>query len=134
LAAAAIRTAAAFDKVGLEPVAIAGATFVYGIQFYRGVRQETGGAGDVVREYRALERGVALLRSGERGDPSAWGTLTEGIREDHRMIRFYAEKYDAREGEGDGAGDSGTGTGTGTGTSGSGLSLASDAVRKIGFQ
>ena len=132
IAQAAIRTAAAFDKVGLEPVAIAGATFVYGIQYYRGVRQETGGIGDVAREYREFKRGVALLRSGEKGDASAWKTLTEGVREDHRMIRFYAEKYDAREREEDG--ESGTGTGTGTGTSGLTLSLASDAVKKIGFQ
>ena len=118
LANAAIRTAAAFDKVGLEPVAIAGATFVYGIQYYRGVRQETGGVMDVAREYGEFKRGVALLRSGERGDASAWRTLTEGIREDHRMIRFYA-KYDAR--------DSG-------GAEPSGASLAGDAVKKIGFQ
>jgi serine acetyltransferase/glycosyltransferase involved in cell wall biosynthesis len=124
IAGAAIRTAAMFDKVGLEPVAIAGATFVYGIQYYRGVRQETGGVGDVVREYREFKRGVALLRSGERGDASAWRTLTEGIREDHRMIRFYAEKYDGREGEG----ESGTETATAT------LSIAVDAVKKIGFQ
>ena len=122
LAGAAIRTAAAFDKVGLEPVAIAGATFVYGIQYYRGVRQETGGVMDVAREYREFKRGVALLRSGERGDASAWKALTEGIREDHRMIRFYKDKYDAREREE----DSGPGAGS--------LVIAGDAVKKIGFQ
>ena len=124
LAGAAIRTAAAFDKVGLEPVAIAGATFVYGLQFYRGVRQETGGRGDVMREYREFKRGVALLRSGERGDASAWRTLTEGVREDHRMIRFYAEKYDGRERDDGGAEPEAF----------SGLSMAGDAVKKIGFQ
>ena len=124
IAGAAIRTAAAFDKVGLEPVAIAGATFVYGIQYYRGVRKETGGIADVAREYREFKRGVALLRSGERGDASAWKALTEGVREDHRMIRFYAEKYDGREREGE----------PGTGTTETRLAIASDAVKKIGFQ
>jgi serine acetyltransferase/GT2 family glycosyltransferase len=124
LAGAAIRTAAAFDKVGLEPVAIAGATFVYGLQYYRGVRQETGGVGDVMREYREFKRGVALLRSGERGDASAWRTLTEGVREDHRMIRFYAEKYDGRERDDEGAEPDAI----------SSLSIAGDAVKKIGFQ
>jgi serine acetyltransferase/GT2 family glycosyltransferase len=119
IAGAAIRTAAAFDKVGLEPVAIAGATFVYGIQYYRGVRQETGGIADVAREYREFKRGVALLRSGERGDASAWRALTEGVREDHRMIRFYADKYDAR---GEPAARE------------TRLAIASDAVKKIGFQ
>ena len=125
LAGVAIRTAAAFDKVGLEPVAIAGATFVYGLQYYRGVRQETGGVGDVVREYREFKRGVALLRSGERGDASAWRTLTEGVREDHRMIRFYAEKYDGRERDGDGGAEP---------EAFSSMSIAGDAVKKIGFQ
>lgn len=131
LAGAAIRTAAAFDKVGLEPVAIAGATFVYGLQYYRGVRQETGGVSDVMREYREFKRGVALLRSGERGDASAWKTLTEGVREDHRMLRYYAEKYDGREGERDSA----TATATATATARDGaLGIAGDAVKKIGFQ
>ena len=125
LAGAAIRTAAAFDKIGLEPVAIAGATFVYGLQYYRGVRQETGGALDVMREYREFKRGVALLRSGERGDASAWRTLTEGVREDHRMLRFYAEKYDGRERDGDGGAEP---------EAFSSMSIAGDAVKKIGFQ
>lgn len=132
IAGAAIRTAAAFDKVGLEPVAIAGATFVYGIQYYRGVRQETGGVMDVAREYREFKRGVALLRSGERGDAGAWRTLTEGIREDHRMVRFYAEKYDAREKDGEEVGV--PDPGAAGAESASTLSLASDAVKKIGFQ
>jgi serine acetyltransferase/GT2 family glycosyltransferase len=127
LAGAAIRTAAVFDKVGLEPVAIAGATFVYGIQYYRGVRQETGGVMDVAREYREFKKGIALLRSGERGHASAWRTLSEGVREDHRMIRFYAEKYDAREQDVEGGANAGAATP-------SGFSLASDAVKKIGFQ
>jgi serine acetyltransferase/GT2 family glycosyltransferase len=133
LAGAAIRTAAAFDKVGLEPVAIAGATFVYGIQYYRGVRQETGGVLDVAREYREFSRGIALLRRGEQGDASAWRALTEGIREDHRMLRYYAERYDAREqdGEGDAAAPPGP---EGKASAFAGLSLAGDAVKKIGFQ
>ncbi len=128
IANAAIRTAAAFDKVGLEPVAIAGATFVYGIQYYRGVRKETGGVMDVAREYREFKRGVALLRSGEKGDASAWRALNEGIREDHRMSRYYTERYDARA-EGDEV-PAQVRTGAATST----VSLASDAVRKIGFQ
>jgi serine acetyltransferase/GT2 family glycosyltransferase len=124
IAGAAIRTAAAFDKVGLEPIAIAGATFVYGIQYYRGVREATGSAMDVAREYREWKRGVALLRKGSAGDASAFRALTEGIREDHRIMRYYAEKYDDRGDDSD----------PHEAQTASALSLASDAVKKIGFQ
>jgi serine acetyltransferase len=122
LAKAAIHTASAFDKVGLEPVALAGATLVYGIQFYRGVRSETGGAMDVAREYSEFKKGVTLLRSGARGNGSAWRMLTEAIREDNRMIRVYAEKYDYRLEEGAIPPDA------------TSTELVSDAVRKIGYQ
>jgi serine acetyltransferase/GT2 family glycosyltransferase len=120
LADAAIRTAAAFDKIGLEPVAIAGATFVYGLQYYRGVRHEAGGVRDVARGYREFKRGLALLGRGAAGDASAFRALTEGIREDHRIIRFYAEKYDERD-------DADAETA-------SALGVVGDAVKKIGFQ
>ncbi len=122
----AIRTASAFDRLGLEPVAIAGATFVYGLQYYRGVREETGGVGDVAREYRDFKKGVALLRRGGSGDASAWRALVSAVREDHRMIQFYACKYDAR--------DNPSGLDQRTSADPRASSLASDAVRKIGFQ
>ena len=121
LANAAIVTAAAFDKVGLEPVAIAGATFVYGIQYYRGVRSETGSLSEARREYREFKRGVALLRKGEAGHGSAWAELVSGIKEDHRMMRYYAERYDDRVDDGEQA-------------TASAFQMAGDAVRKIGFQ
>jgi serine acetyltransferase/glycosyltransferase involved in cell wall biosynthesis len=112
---AASATATAFDKVGLEAVGIAGMTLVYGIQYYRGVREETGGALDVAREYREFKRGVALLQKGDRGDQGAFRSFVEGVREDHRILGHYADKYDER-------------------TPVPQTSMASDAVKKIGFQ
>ena len=91
---AAIRTASTFDKIGLEPVAIAGMTFVYGIQYYRGVRAEVGGARDAKREYAEFKRGVALIRKGD--DSSAFRAYRAAIAEDHRVLRMYGEKYDDR--------------------------------------
>ena len=92
---------------------------MYGIQYYRGVRQETGGVMDVAREYREFKRGVALLRSGEKGHASAWKTLNEGIREDHRDDPLlHGAVRRARRGRGRPA------TGEATST----FSLASDAV------
>jgi serine acetyltransferase/glycosyltransferase involved in cell wall biosynthesis len=127
IANAAMYTASAFDKIGLEPVAIAGMTFVYGIQYYRGVRNETGSPFDVAREYREFKRGLAMLRKGERGDRNAWRELTEGVREDHRMVRFYAEKYDDRV-------ERATTPLPSNEEMPSMAALAGDAVKKIGFQ
>ena len=123
VAGAAIRAASVFDKVGLEPVALAGMTFVYGIQYYRGVREEVGGYDAVRREYREFERGVSLLRRGEGGDAGAFRALREAVREDHRVLRFYGEKYDDRV-------ESSVETFTAPGAA----ALAGDAVKKIGFQ
>lgn len=128
VARAAIVTASAFDKVGLEPVAIAGMTFVYGMQYYQGVREETGSALRVRREYQEFKRGLALLKQGERGDVSAFRALREAVREDHRIIRFYGEKYDDRV-------ESTIGPdGEKNFAMPSTAALAGDAVKKIGFQ
>lgn len=121
LANVAIRTASAFDKVGLEPVALAGATLVYGIQYYRGVREETGSALDVAREYREFKRGMTLIGSVAKGG-SPLKRMLDDIREDNRMIRVYQEKYDYRLEEG------------AVIPHASPKEIAGDAVRKIGYQ
>ena len=130
VAGAAIRTSSVFDKVGLEPVALAGMTFVYGIQYYRGVRQEVGAYDEVRREYEEFKRGLGLLKKGERGDRSAFRGFREAVLEDYRVLRYYGEKYDDRVESSNGARDA------------SELALdapsmaamATDAVKKIGFQ
>ncbi len=128
VAGAAIRTASAFDKVGLEPAALAGMTFVYGIQYYRGVRQEVGEYDEVRREFDAFKRGVSLLKKGERGDRSAFRAFREAVLEDHRILRHYGEKYDDRV-------ESSNGAGSHTSFETPSLvSLAGDAMKKIGFQ
>lgn len=128
VAGTAIRAASAFDKVGLEPVALAGMTFVYGIQYYRGVRKEVGGYDAVRREYGEFKRGVSLLQRGERGDASAFRAFREAVREDHRVLRYYGEKYDDRVDTASGAGDMARFEAPGA------AALAGDAVKKIGFQ
>lgn len=122
VANAAIRTAETFDKVGLEPVAIAGMTFVYGMQYYRGVRSEVGTASDARREYDEFRRGISLLRKGDSG--SAFTAMRAAIAEDHRVLRMYGEKYDDRIEAAPGS----------TAPSGRSAGFAGDAVRKIGFQ
>lgn len=128
VAEAAIRTASAFDKIGVEPVAIAGMTFVYGMQYYRGVREETGSALDARRQYDEFKRGLTLLKSGERGDSAAFRSFWDAVREDHRIIRFYGEKYDDRV-------ESAAGViAASSFAMPSTSALAADAVKKIGFQ
>jgi serine acetyltransferase/GT2 family glycosyltransferase len=131
VAGAAIRTASAFDRLGLEPAAIAGMTFVYGLQYYRGVRSETGSALDVRREYKEFKRGVALLQRGERGDATSFRAFVSAVREDHRVLCHYGEKYDDRV-------DTTNGGGAGDAPRRSQMPrvtmLAGDAVTKIGFQ
>jgi glycosyltransferase involved in cell wall biosynthesis/serine acetyltransferase len=117
IANTAIRTAETFDKVGLEPIAIAGMTFVYGMQYYRGVRSEVGTAGDARREYAEFRRGLSLIRNRDSG--SAFAAMRAAIAEDHRVLRMYGEKYDDR---------------VEMTTAPSPGSFAGDAVRKIGFQ
>jgi serine acetyltransferase/GT2 family glycosyltransferase len=131
VAGAAIRTASAFDRMGLEPVAIAGMTFVYGIQYYRGVRRETGTGADAAREYREWKRGIELLRKRERGDAAGFRAFVEAVREDHRIVRFYGEKYDDRM---DPRGDGGGPTAIAAFPTPGAAALATDAVTKIGFQ
>ena len=121
VANAAIRTAETFDKVGLEPVAIAGMTFVYGMQYYRGVRTEVGSSAAARREYAEFQRGIALIRGRDAG--GAFAAMRAAIAEDHNVLRMYGEKYDDRVEL--------------TASQPSNVArpgFAGDAVRKIGFQ
>ncbi len=124
VARAAIGTASALDRVGLEPVALAGMTFVYGLQYYRGVRQELGGYDEVQRQYAEFKRGVGLLRRGEQGDVTAFRAFREAVLEDHRILRYYGERYDDRV----------EASSPNAFVAPSTAALAGDAVRKIGFQ
>jgi len=78
------------DRLGMSKVAVAGTTLVYGIQFYRGVREETGGLGDLLREYRDFKHAVASVTDGTT--PTSKG-LFEAIRADHAMLQRYQGKY-----------------------------------------
>jgi len=106
----AIRAAALFDKVGVTPLAIAGATLVYGMQYYRGVRAEAGDAKNLAREYGAFRKAMAHMNR----ETKPRERMLHAIREDHAMLKHYTNKYDGR-----GAADE---------------SMLADGVKKIGFQ
>lgn len=100
------------DRFGLEKLALAGTTLVYGIQYFLGVRSETGGLRDAVREYRAFRKGIAALR--EPGAASA--SLFAAVRADHAALCASQGKYGGGSHE---AGD---------------RRLIADAINNIGFQ
>lgn len=68
LARLAVMAALAADRLGCERLALAGATFVYGLEYFRGVGAE---AGSVARAFGDLRRHVRQRR-GDRG----WAGLT----------------------------------------------------------
>lgn len=80
-------TAVAFDKAGLERVAIAGGTFVYGIEYFRGMRESAGSARAVAKEF-----GHYLVKRA-REKKSALGKTIDRIATDFEVNTAYRRKY-----------------------------------------
>jgi serine acetyltransferase/GT2 family glycosyltransferase len=110
LAQVGMRAAHAADRAGLTRLAVGGTTLVYGIQFYRGVREETGSLGDLWRDYRAFKAALDDVTSGS--SPASPG-LFAAIRADHAMLQKSQGKY---------------------GVDASPRPLAAEAVQNIGLQ
>jgi serine acetyltransferase/GT2 family glycosyltransferase len=113
LSASILAAATRADALGLDKLAVSATTLVYGIQYFRGVREETGSMVDVVREYREFRRGLASLADGT--SDAAPGLRAE-IAEDHAMLLETQGKYGSENLK--------------TQTRGT----ASDAINNIGFQ
>jgi serine acetyltransferase len=109
----AMRRAQAAEAAGLESVALAGCTLVYGMEYARGLRDESGGLFAAIRG-----RGEYAVKAEKAGRTAravaAAGALADGVRADHATIRRYADKYG--------------------GKTTSEENLARDAVQKIGMQ
>jgi serine acetyltransferase/GT2 family glycosyltransferase len=78
------------DRLGMNRLAVGGTTLVYGIQFYRGVREETGGLGNMLREYRAFRKAVSEVTDGQS---PASRSLFSAMRADHAMLQRSQGKY-----------------------------------------
>lgn len=105
-----MRAAGAADSRGLKRAAIAGTTLAYGMQYFRGVREESGSLASALAEYMEFRNAWKTVSSGESGE-----TLMRAVRIDHGALLQNQAKY-------------------GGGSSGSDRSLWSDAVQNIGFQ
>lgn len=93
LARVAFALARLASALRLERVAMAGATFVYGVQMFRGVGDEAGGTRGALREYRAFRR--RSVRDG-RGGSRPFRDMVDAIRQDHRMLVETDARYDSR--------------------------------------
>lgn len=115
LATAILRVVERVDDAGLERLAIAGATLVYGMQYYRGVRSELGTFSTAQSEYRAFRDAFGAMH------PGGVVSLRAQIQEDHAVMSGHKDKYDAREG-------------AATETGQFSARLVKDAITNIGFQ
>ena len=73
LARLATRVALALDGRGRERLALAGATFVYGLEYFRGVRAEAGSLGGAIADMRLFVRRRGAAHGGaEDGGPAVF--------------------------------------------------------------
>jgi serine acetyltransferase/GT2 family glycosyltransferase len=110
LSRAVYAAADASDRLGARRLALAGTTLAYGLEYYRGVREELGSARALLEDLRAYRRSAGA--GGPRAD--LLERFRAAVEADHAMGRHYQERYGNRA---EPAG-----------------SLARDAVQKIGFQ
>jgi serine acetyltransferase/glycosyltransferase involved in cell wall biosynthesis len=113
VARGAMQVALGMDALGLERVAIAGCTLVFGMEYARGMRDEAGSVLDAAGAYLEFAERRGAKGAGEKAS-IALRHLVEGIRADHATLWRYRAKY--RE---EPAADT---------------SVSRDAVEKIGFQ
>jgi len=104
--------AAGLDRAGLEGPALTAATMTYGLDYYRGVRDELGSTGAVVRDFADWWLDPADLPEDRRS--GLVRRFLSSVRADQATMRRYESKYGHADG--------------------SRGSVAADAVKKIGFQ
>lgn len=122
LARTAFGAASAADKLGLGRLAVQATTLVYGIQYFHGVRTETGSIGDVFREYRAFRKGLAATQ--RMTELPFW----EEVKKDHEALAATQGKY------GTYASRTAAAAGHIPSAEESSRSITKDAVNNIGFQ
>jgi serine acetyltransferase/GT2 family glycosyltransferase len=113
LATAVLGAAYAFDRVGIERVALAGTTLAYGIEYARGMREEAGTLASAAAGWADYTAKVGARSLAERAAMAAVRAARDAAQ-DHATMRRYDEKY--------GGAERSTGE------------LPKDAVKRIGFQ
>jgi len=110
VARVAMAAARAADALGMGRVAVAGCTFVYGMQYFAGLRDHAGSRGAARERLRRYLNGA---RPESLGPIARVAKCAADVRADHDAITRSDAKYKAAPRRG---------------------SIAADAIRKIGFQ
>jgi serine acetyltransferase len=113
LAAVALAVATLLDRAGRERAALRGATLAFGLDYARGMREESGALRNAIADWLDYVERAGPASSTDRIALAA-STMRDAIRADHATFRRYAAKYGNRTiREND---------------------LPHDAITKIGFQ
>lgn len=114
LAKAAMKASLALDRAGLERVALKGCTFAYGVQYFRGVREQNGRLAALVDDMARflVKREREASKKGERRSPLS--RFAARVLADYALLGEARAKYH--------------------GDAPSLAKLPADAVTKIGFQ
>jgi serine acetyltransferase/GT2 family glycosyltransferase len=115
VARAAYTLSTALDRLGLERAALAGTTFVYGLEYFSGLREEAGPLSSAVEEVAACARSQPSVAPGSLlGRLAQLPRLAREVLTDRETMRRYQDKYGRKEGAEGG--------------------VASDLVQKVGLQ
>lgn len=77
----------AFDRAGVEPVALVGGTVVYGLEYFRGIRDSAGSLRATAKEF-----GQYLVKRA-RTQPTALGKTVDRVAGDFEANTAYRRKY-----------------------------------------
>jgi serine acetyltransferase/GT2 family glycosyltransferase len=83
-----LATSDAVDRAGLERLALAGVTLVYGLQYFRGMREDAGSIRGTLRDLRGY-----LKKRARAGEGSALLRFAHAVRTDYAAVQRYRGKY-----------------------------------------
>ena len=89
IARALMRVATTIDRAGLERLGVMATTLVFGMEYFRGLREELGSRGATMRDYGDFLR----RHRGQGGVLGAAVRLVDAVRGDHKSLGDYRNKY-----------------------------------------
>ncbi len=81
-------------SVGMDRLAMSGASFVWGVQMFRGVGEDAGDAAGAAREYREYRRHLKQWKHG--AGPAPIRDFVAAVKADHRALAQSHERWDPR--------------------------------------